>query len=43
VSDADALANAMREVQADPGDPAPRRERAGDFAAEKVAARYLDC
>lgn len=42
VGDAAALAAAMDAALAAPGDPAPRRARAADFAPDKIAARYLE-
>ncbi|PJK27663.1 glycosyltransferase [Minwuia thermotolerans] len=42
VGDASALAQAMVAGLDAPGDPAPRRARAADFAPGRIAARYLE-
>ncbi len=42
VGDAAALARAMAETLATPGDPALRYLRAADFAPHKIAAQYLE-
>lgn len=40
--DVDALARALDEALAEPGDPAPRIARAGEFAVEHAVRLYLD-
>jgi glycosyltransferase involved in cell wall biosynthesis len=42
VGDDAALGAAIARALASPGDPAARRARAGDFAVDRVAPRYLD-